>query len=96
MIASNRAELRYNYGPKYSHRVYTITGARPQTDGLLLEVYDNGDGIRSKMVIRKVQGKIQTFSNQEVTGKVWIQKGINTHDGKLATWLEPCARPQVR
>lgn len=92
MIAAGQAQLRYDYGPRYNGRVYTILAAR-RLDANRLEITnrDEGDGIVQRTVIRKQPGRIQNFSAQEITGgKIWIRNGVMTANGQTAPWLQRC------
>lgn len=92
MISGDRAQLRYVFGPKYGHRIYTITAARRLDDNRLqIENHDNSDGLAQRTIIRKAQGRIQNVSAQEIrSGKVWVMNGIATANGRPVPWLERC------
>lgn len=91
LAPNNQVRARHDFGKDAQQRLYIYTAARPaENDRLMVEGYDNADKIRATMILRKVDGKLQTFSNQEVTGKIWIKDGIVTGNGRPANQLAAC------
>ena len=91
MISENEAELRYDFGPKYRKRTYAIRYAtRIPGDQIRMVVTDRADSQNSQMIIRRVNGRIQTWSNEQSDGTVYIANGIKVLNGQEADWEVRC------
>jgi hypothetical protein len=84
-------QLLYDYGPGTAHRVYTINFAkRLGRDRIRLEAFDQGDHTNNEFVMRKTRTTIQTISNVQGDGSVFIKNGIMLLNGKPAIILNRC------
>ena len=92
MVSDREAQLRYDFGPEYQPRTWTIYFVQrvdSAPDELRIDA-SLPDGTHAEMIIEMQNNAIKNISSVEGDGTICIKNGVMTLNGKEAPWLARC------